>query len=105
MKCPFHTAPWRTADYDAKQLRMTPGNEHDELAEDPWTKDLWNRPCAFVVTVFGHDAGYCQSGRCRAWGVDTTYGYEAQDDSLAHEGRGRAMAAAVESGRVGTEAS
>ena len=38
---------------------MKEGDEHDELAKDPWRKDVHGRACAFVVTVFGHDAGYC----------------------------------------------
>ena len=78
MKCPFHTAPWRTRDYDAR---------HDELAEDPWTKDPWNRPCAFVVTVFGHDAGYCVDAAVLGQSIQAT-GTKHRMILLKNEGRG-----------------
>ena len=50
--CPVKTAPWNTK-------RADEHNEHDELAKDPWRKDVNRRGCAFVVTVFGDNVRYC----------------------------------------------
>ena len=51
-ECPFRSAPWNT-----KRTYECKGD--DRLAIDPWTKDVYGRRCAFVVTLFGNDFKYC----------------------------------------------